>query len=71
MYVFPNDLGQAFLGKDIVPLRSVLPFSRFVFESFIGGQAEFGQGSTTRGIFHFGIFPDVTNQNDFVHALGH
>jgi hypothetical protein len=69
--VLTDDLGQALPRHDVVPLGLLLPFVASIFVLLVGREAEFGNWRSAWRIFHLGIFADISDEDNFVHALRH
>src|SRR5581483_5129408 len=69
LQVLAGDLSGALPGGDVVPLSAVLPVAVLVFEPLIGGQGELGHGRALGGVLDFGIFAEVTDEDDLIDAL--
>ena len=69
--VFADDFGGTREGYQAVPLGAILPVAVLIFVALVGGESELGDGGALRGVTHLGIFAEIADENDFVHAFRH
>src|SRR5581483_9337951 len=67
--ILSGDFRQPLPEHDVVPLGAVLPLSAFVFETFVGSDGKLGYRRALRRVFHFRVFAQIANQNDFIDAF--
>src|SRR5580700_3497218 len=66
LQILAGNLGGARPSGNVVPLGAILPVAVLVFEALVGGQAELGHGRALRRVLHFGIFAEVTDEDNLL-----
>ena len=68
--MFGNDLGAFAEGLDVEPLGVFLRLAGSVLSAFGAGNGESGDGCATRGVLHFRVLAQISDQQSLLHGVG-
>src|SRR5580658_10513925 len=71
LHVVTNNLSQARIGHNIVPLGAILPVALRILRAFTGRQSEAGHQGAAAGRTDFGILSNISQKKNSIHALCH